>query len=567
MMQWFVDDSCRTEDPRIPIGYPLPGNRMALIDECGRNTRPGEVGELIVESPYVSLGLWVEGHWAADSVESNGGRSSRLFRTGDLVRQRPDGMLERMGRRDREVKIRGTRVNLEGVEATLCQHSFVCDAGVLARTSSTDGVVTLVAYVCARTGAPVGLLAELRELMQATPPPMRPGRFYLAHHIPRLPSSKLDLRSLMALDDINVQNERANLATAAKAGAADGDHIARIVAQLWQKVLNTPVCGPEDDFFEVGGDSLKAISFMNEIERALDRELPFTLINETPKFARFCKVLKEHRTSRYVPLVSLKAGESCPPVFYIPSLGGNVAEFFPTTRRMTYRGAVIGIQARGLEGKEPPHASVEAMAAEYLSYVKARQPDGPYYLCGYSFGGLVAFEMARRLWASGDEVGLVGLFDTMMSPVRWPLHIWLSIGRRRLVQFANEVRAAPVNTWPAALRKMGSRVREMLPGCPTPGEQGDAPLPSFLKSAPTNVLKVATSAIIASARYRPGFYPGELTLFTAVGREPGLPSLQSVWRKHARVLSIVETAGAHTTMLSAPNAGSAAACLMQRLPR
>src|SRR4029077_20381607 len=91
MMQWFVDDACRTDDPRIPIGYPLPGNRLALIDEDGGNTRPGEVGELIVGSPHVSLGLWVEGHCAAGSIESNGAPSSRLFRTGDLARQRPDG--------------------------------------------------------------------------------------------------------------------------------------------------------------------------------------------------------------------------------------------------------------------------------------------------------------------------------------------------------------------------------------------------------------------------------------------------------------------------------------------
>ncbi|HYR83465.1 MAG TPA: AMP-binding protein, partial [Terriglobia bacterium] len=117
MMQWFVDVSCRTDDARIPIGYPLPGNRLALIDEYGRNTPPGEVGELIVRSPYVTLGLWVDGRCAADSIESNGAPSCRLFRTGDLVRQRPDGLLERIGRKDRQVKIRGTRVDLDGVEA------------------------------------------------------------------------------------------------------------------------------------------------------------------------------------------------------------------------------------------------------------------------------------------------------------------------------------------------------------------------------------------------------------------------------------------------------------------
>ena len=376
---------------------------------------------------------------------------------------------------------------------------------------------------------------------------MRPGRIYLTHKIPRLPSSKPDVRALMALDEVNVQNERANVDAAAEAGPAGGDCIAQTVARVWQEVLQMPVAGPEDDFFDVGGDSLKAIRFILDLERALGLELSLTLITEAPKFARLCEALKEHRTTHYVPLVMLKPGDGSPPVFIIHGLGGNVAGLFPMTRRMTYPGAVIGIQARGLAGEDPPHATVEAMAAEYLREVKARQPDGPYNLCGYSFGGLVAFEIARRLRESGDEVALVGLFDTMMSPLRWPLRSWLSIVRGRVVRFAAGVIAAPIRTWPAVVWKMGCRACASLRG--------------FLKSAPTRVLKVEANALIASARYRPGFYPGELTLFTPAEREPGLPSLQSIWRKHSGSLSIVETAGDHWTMFSPPNAESTAACL------
>ncbi len=555
MMQWFVEDACRAHDARIPIGYPLPGNRLALIDESGRNTPQGEVGELVVGGPYVALGLWVDGRCAAASIESNGVPNCRLFRTGDLVRQRPNGLLERIGRKDRQVKIRGARVELDGVEAVLRQNPFVRDVGVLARpvikTGSADGEVDLVAYVSPGGGAPPGLLDDLRQLMRSAPPSMRPGRLYLVDKIPRLPSSKLDLRALKAVDQVNVQNERANVVAAA-ADPSDGDGLARTVAQVWQEVLQTPVGGPEDDFFEVGGDSLKAITFMIDLERALGLELSLTLISEAPKFGSLCEALREHRSARYVPLVPLKPGNGLPPVFIIHGVGGSVAGLFPMTRRMTYPGAVIGIQARGLDGQETPHATVEAMAAEYLRAVKARQASGPYYLCGYSFGGLVAFEMARRLRESGDEVALVGLFDTMMSPLRRPLRSWLSIMRRRVVHFAASVVAAPMHTWPAAVSKMGRRARERGRG--------------FLKSAPASVLKVTACALIASARYRPRFYPGQLTLFSPVGREPSLPSLQAVWCKHARALSIVETAGGHSTMFSSPNAESAAASLTRCLP-
>jgi non-ribosomal peptide synthetase component F/thioesterase domain-containing protein/acyl carrier protein len=562
MMQWFVDDSCRRGDARVPIGYPLPGNRLAVVDEYGRATPPGEVGELIVRSPYVALGRWVQGRSVPESIESHG---ARLFQTGDLVRRRPDGLLERIGRKNRQVKIRGSRVDLDGVEAALRQHPFVRDVGALARTAGADGAVTLVAYVSAHHGAPDGLIADLEAQMRSAPPPMRPGRIYLTDRIPRLPSSKLDLRALMILDETNVEKEHATVAAMDRAGSADGDWVEQTVAQVWQEMLHAPVGGPQDDFFEVGGDSLKAITFMMELERALGLELSVTLINEAPTFGGLCRALREHGTTRYTPLVLLKAGEGLPPVFIVHGVGGNVAELFPMARCMAYPGAVVGVQARGLADRESPHVSVEAMAADYLKEIKVRQPHGPYHLCGYSFGGLVAFEMARRMSESGDEIRLVGLFDTMMSPLRWPPRAWFSIVRRQMVQFARGIRAAPVQSWPEAVYRAGGRFWDRVRGRALPMRLDDPPLPSFLQSAPARVLKVAASALIASARYRPGYYCGELTLFTPTGREPGLPSLQSIWRKHARGLTVVETTGAHATMLSPPNAESTAASLTRRL--
>ncbi len=538
MLQWFVDDSCRSEDARVPIGYPLRGNRLAIVDEDGGATQPGELGELMVASPYVSLGRWADGRCADESVEPRDVRACRTFRTGDLVRQRPDGLLERVGRKDRQVKIRGVRVHLEGVEAFLRKHPFVRDVAVLARTSTNTGATTLIAHVSPHDEAPAGLVAELRALMHSAPAPMRPARFYLANEIPRLPSSKPDVRALTALDAANVQRERATTPDEAELDLRVGDRIAQAVARVWQDVLLAPVGGPHDDFFDAGGDSLKAITFAMELERALGLELSPTLIYEAPSFSGFCEVLRECRAPRYAPLVLLKAGAGAPPVFIIHGVGGNVVDILPTARRMAYPGAVIGIRARGLARGEVPHSSVEAMAADYLREIKARQPNGPYCLCGYSLGGLVAFEIARQLSESGDEVGFVGLFDTLMSPLRWPLRAWLSVIGRRIGRLPGNLRTA---------------------------QRDDASLPGLPSALPVRVLRVAASALIASARYRPGYYCGELTLFTPMLREPGLPSLEAIWRKHARTLSIVETRGAHSTMLSAPNADSTAASLTRCL--
>jgi len=546
MMQWFVDDTCRGDDARIPIGYPLPGNRLAIVDEDGRCTLPGEIGELIVASPYVTLGSWINGCVKAGAIERCADRSGRIFRTGDLVRQRSDGLLERVGRKDRQVKIRGARVELEGVEAVLHQHPFVRDVGVLARTSSAEEAVILVAYVSPRDGAPAGLIEELRELMRSAPTAMRPGRFHLLEAIPRLPNSKLDVRALAALDEDHARSELTGVA-AGNDEAIKGDVIALSVARVWRDVLQVPVRSPNDDFFEAGGDSLKAIAFVLELERALSAEVSVGLINETPGFAQLCAALRERRTPRYVPLVPLKAGDGRPPVFFIHGVGGNVVEILPTARQMTYPGAVIGIQARGLAGEGPAHTSVEAMAVDYLREIKAHQRHGPYHLCGYSFGGLVAFEMARRLQEAGEEVGLVGLFDTMMSPVRWPLRAWLAIAGRRIAGLSERV---------------GARLR----GRTAPAVEKSLSRRGLQKSTSASILKVTANALIASARYRPGFYAGELTLFSPSGREPGLPSLHSIWNRHARTLRVVETSGEHATMLSAANARFTAASLTRCLP-
>ena len=141
---------------------------------------------------------------------------------------------------------------------------------------------------------------------------------------------------------------------------------------------------------------------MIELERPWAWSFPLTLINEAPKFASLCEALREQRTPGYVPLVPLKEGDGLPPVFFIHGVGGNVAELFPIARRMTYPGR-LSESRRAASGRELPHPTVEAMATDYLREIKARQPDGPYYLCGYSFGGLVAFEMARRLRESGTK--------------------------------------------------------------------------------------------------------------------------------------------------------------------
>jgi hypothetical protein len=191
--------------------------------------------------------------------------------------------------------------------------------------------------------------------------------------------------------------------------------------------------------------------------------------------------------------------------------------------------------------REKPHSSVEAMAADYLKEIKARRqaPLLPMRLFLQWTRGL----QGSRGFGLGVK-SLRRLFDTLMSPLRWPVRSWLSIIGRRIARLSDNLRAAPPRAGAA-----------------------EASLRGFPSSLPTSVVRVAASALVASARYRPGFYCGQLTLFTPLHREPGLPSLEAIWRRHARAVSIVETRGDHSTMLSPPNADSTAASLTAELRR
>jgi acetoacetyl-CoA synthetase len=225
-------------------------------------------------------------------------------------------------------------------------------------------------------------------------------------------------------------------------------------------------------------------------------------------------------------------------VFFVHGVGGSVMELFSMGRKMAWPGPVIGIQARGLDGNDVPNKTVEAMTDEYLSAVKSRQPEGPYFLCGYSFGGLVAFELARRLRDRGDKVAFVGLFATLPPGHRF-LRLW---------------------AWTAYLyRSLALRVVSYKK-LPLHLDTGPAPA-----GALEELRAIAVSALSASATYRPGRYAGEVTLFEPGHRDLGLPSSAKPWRRYAGALRRVGLHGRHDDMLAGVNAAGAANLLSKCL--
>ena len=572
MMQWFVSQAVSESEERVPIGYPLLGNELAVVDEEGELTPEGEVGELLVRSPYVALGTWSQGRCqVAGNHADEDARTARVFRTGDLVRRRPDGLYDRLGRKDRQVKIRGARVELDGVEAAIRQHPSVRDVGVVVRIDSESGIARLVAYVQPPLGvSPLGIpslaarspsLAPARSrhgaapdqfihelglmMRRVAPAHMRPWRYYRASVIPRLPNSKLDTRGLVTLD---LETSRAE----ADARPVDSDRswigtdaVEIAVAHVWRDTLGLQLTGPEDDFFDLGGDSLRAITMTFELEKALRRELPTNLISQVPTFAAFCARLRENAPVVYCPLVVLKPGQGTP-LFFVHGVGGCVMELFSICRRMSWPGPVIGIQARGLDGCDLPHNSVEEMADEYITAVRRQQPKGPYFLCGYSFGGLVAFELARRLSSSADKVAFVGLLATL-PPGHHLLRLrtWTAYLYRDLMQAAVRFKDRSLHRWFNRSNEAADRSRN--------------------RAASAALRAVALKALCASVVYRPGTYKGQLTVFEPDRRDLGVPSSALLWSRHASALRHETLQARHDDMLVGANAQAVANLLTRCL--
>jgi thioesterase domain-containing protein/acyl carrier protein len=274
----------------------------------------------------------------------------------------------------------------------------------MARENSS-GEKSLAAYlVPAREQVPTA--GELRSyLKQKLPHYMVPAAIVLLESMPKTPNGKVDKRALPA-------PKAADFAETQEYVAPKDDLQAKLAA-IWEKVLDKKPVGIRDNFFELGGHSLLAARLMHRIEQELGERLPLASLLQAPTIEQLSKLLRQDGAAEsWSSLVALQPGGSQPPFFCVHGVGGNVVGFHDLARHLGPDQPFYGIQPQGLDGKQPCLTTVSEMAEQYLQELRKVQPEGPYRIGGYSFGGLVAYEMAQLLLARGEKVALLALFDT-----------------------------------------------------------------------------------------------------------------------------------------------------------
>ncbi len=184
--------------------------------------------------------------------------------------------------------------------------------------------------------------------------------------------------------------------------------LSEVLIPIWQRVLRRSQVGVNDNFFDLGGDSSSALEIFAEIAQVCGRYLPPTTILQTPTIAGLAALLEGTNSPRFAPLIQMRAGTERPAVFVTHGIGGSVLELAQLLRHIQTDHPIYGLQARGIDGVDEPYDRVEDIAQSFLDAIREMQPLGPYIFIGYSMGGLVTLDMARRLSESGEKNRLTG---------------------------------------------------------------------------------------------------------------------------------------------------------------
>ncbi len=531
---WSTCSRIAPELEPIVIGRPIANTDIFILDELLQPVPIGVAGELHIGGEGLARGYLKRPELTAEKFVASPfahDPTARLYKTGDLARYRPNGDIECLGRIDHQVKLRGFRIELGDIESALRRHRGVNDTVVVAR-EDTPGDKHLVAYFVPSQETPA-TVGELRNfLKEKLPEYMVPSAFVALEAMPLTPNGKVNRRALPA-------PEQTTLAPS-ESFAAPRNGLEFQLATIWENVLGVRPIGIRHSFFELGGNSLVAVRLMQRIEQAFGKHLSMATLFQAPTIEQLAGILRQEGWApAWCSVVAIQTGGSKPPFFCVHGVGGNVLRFYALAQHLGSDQPFYALQAQGLNADYPCHTRAEDMAAHYVKEMRTVQPEGPYFLGGYSFGGMVALEMAQQLIAQGEEPPVVVLFDTLCAAARETSF------SHKLKSFSSPL----LNI----LRMSGTERRAYVSRVAT------APLRAIqwglhVAKLPRKVRKIRNACLEAARYYVPQAYPGRVILFRS-SREPlgGLSDPYAGWSEYlADGLEVREVKSSHDNILLEP---------------
>ena len=390
----------------VPIGRPIANTEVLILDPEGEPVPDGVPGEIHIGGPGLARGYLGAPELTTERFVPHPfspDPAARLYRTGDRARTRSDGAIEFLGRADRQVKIRGHRIELAEVEAAIAALPYVRDAVVQVRgaTSDTRRIVAWLVPADATAPPPSSLRRDLKRVL---PDFMLPSATVWVPALPINANGKLDLRSLPEPGE--------TVRPADGVPVPPRDLFEGVLVRIWEDLLGIRGVGVKDRFFEIGGHSLLAARLVDRIERETGFRLPLTALFADDTIDGLARALRDGAPDAGAPVVEVNGDAAGIPFVFLH--GDFQAGGFYSRSLALALGpdqATLIVHPHGLAGDEVP-ATIEAMAADRLRAVRAIRPTGPCVIGGHCNGALVAFEMARQLLAVGEKVPAVILIES-----------------------------------------------------------------------------------------------------------------------------------------------------------
>ncbi|MCT7951959.1 amino acid adenylation domain-containing protein [Ancylothrix sp. C2] len=537
-----------------PIGRPIPNTKLYILDKNLQPVPVGIPGELYISGAGVARGYLNRPALTAEKFISLSppfpipNSPSPIYKTGDLARYLPDGNIEFLGRIDQQVKIRGHRIELEEIETLLTQHPNIKQTAVIV-LENPDSNKRLIAYTTHHQ-FPAPSPQELRNfLKEKLPQFMLPNTFICIDSFPLNSNGKIDRHRLTSPEFFN--NTSDNKTFIAPRTPAEIN-----LAKIWAEILNTQQISITDNFFEAGGDSLTAVKLLDQIRTTFNRDFPLSFLFLNPTLEALAKTLTlEKPNLSWSPLVPLQTQGKKPPFFCVHPIFGVVFPYYELAFHLGKNQPFYALQPKGIDGRHPPLTTIEEMAAFYIQAMQTVQPKGPYYIGGWSFGGLVAFEMAQQLQKAGEKIALLALLDTQApvstnKPSLWQSckFLFTTVSRYIWPFFLDYFSLTTLSDNPKN-KKSALKFSQILNLI-----SNDSKQQIFRELALRPIFPVFWANNQATLNYTPEIYPNRITLFKS--NQESLNNTDSTlgW-SHLTTerVDILEIPGNHLTMVRKPH--------------
>jgi amino acid adenylation domain-containing protein len=537
----------------VPIGRAIDNTQLYVLDRQLKPVDAGVAGELYIGGSGVSRGYLnrpelTREHFLPDPFSTEPG--ARMYKTGDLARRREDGNLEYLGRLDKQVKIRGYRVEIGEIEAVAAEHPAVRQCVALARGDEPRSK-QLTAYIILRDRQAV-TPKELREFLRLKLPEyMVPAHFVFLEAFPLTSNGKVDRRALPVANKTSFPR-KLNLPRNATEVA---------LSAIWAELLDVSPVSVTDNFFDLGGDSLLVARFLGRIEQSFGKQLSMSTLFQAPTIQQLAVILDNHVSSTS-PVIPIQPAGSLPPFFCI----GAGPLFLPLATRLGTDRPFLSLMPPTLPELKQLSApyELEPIAAHLVKTILHYQNEGPYYLGGWSDGGVLAYETARQLVEERHKVALLVMFDSANPTLRRTVvkESWLDSRAKKIRFQAEELLKLKSKNVPAYVSEKVKELRRKIRyGVWQITGKSRVRLNSNLRENTGQIVYLAVSS------YSPAPYRGRLVYFKAAERPRGNAWDNSRGWPHLVTgeFEVHEVPGDHRSMFLEPNVESLARILRSYL--